>query len=539
MGSIHKAFEAGMYSHVQGLLKAGIAANTTDDNGMTLLMKCARVPSTKVSILMTKMLLQYGGNVTMIDMDGRNALMHAVLAGRTRNVKVILTECDIDLRQSDNTWETALHLAANLEDHRITSLLTLAHNKVFVPLDLWNNEGLTPLMIACKFGNNLVAEVLVEGGASQTICDKSHFLSIQQWTQVGMEYKKQVRRKELFDSRVGIASARSKARSRSQNDNLTIHSYAAPQSRTVSVNSAISDKTPIRSYSTPSLTIIKNITSTKLQLDGNHLKLMSHSVSTKLYQNWMEEQAPKQMIDIKKYDSDMLKMFDMCTAQSSESYRPPAEKIIAERAEKRQRLVDDEKERTEKIKLMKALHLITPKSSKLRKLFRLKKSESAYFSEVQPNISEVQPNASSRIGLTSMRGYSRSESTGLDGASGSEIIYNRFRKTVRTLTGGSQSSRAFIQSAFGGKNVNFAKGQFQNVTDSESFSPTRKNVPSIPAVKKNIIGLRDKINDLHERGRIKGYVTQRMKTPGMSRISSVDKDMDHIATRCQSTEPYK
>ena len=83
----------------------------------------------------------------------------AVMRGDTPAVRALLTQkADVNGTQGDGA--TALHWAVFREDPATTDLLIQAGANVKVA----NNEGATPLSLACLTGNAAIIETPAEGG---------------------------------------------------------------------------------------------------------------------------------------------------------------------------------------------------------------------------------------------------------------------------------------------------------------------------------------------------------------------------------------
>ena len=75
---------------------------------------------------------------------------------------LVASDVDVNARQPDGA--TAIHWAAHWGDLALTQLLIEAHAQ----LDLANDYGVTPLMLACENGSASVVETLLSAGANPT-----------------------------------------------------------------------------------------------------------------------------------------------------------------------------------------------------------------------------------------------------------------------------------------------------------------------------------------------------------------------------------
>lgn len=126
---------------VRLLLDAGASVNAADKDGLTALMIGARSRDTgsSYSSRAEALLLTHGAHINTRDRDGRTALFHAIygwFAGRDAGV----------YNPSEHTTAVLLH----------------RHCDVNIP----NDAGLTPLMLAVQTGDANVVEMLLRKGAA-------------------------------------------------------------------------------------------------------------------------------------------------------------------------------------------------------------------------------------------------------------------------------------------------------------------------------------------------------------------------------------
>ncbi|XP_041467012.1 transient receptor potential cation channel subfamily A member 1 homolog [Lytechinus variegatus] len=97
-----------------------------------------------------------------------NSIMHLIaLGGHLDTAKAILKimdEDDIRLCEKNSSGQTPLHLSIK-GGHKLTTKLFLKTDKSLVTIQ--DNNEMTPLMYACKVGNVLIVEMLLEQGQDQ------------------------------------------------------------------------------------------------------------------------------------------------------------------------------------------------------------------------------------------------------------------------------------------------------------------------------------------------------------------------------------
>ena len=119
---------------------------------------------------------------------GRNAFMHAVLNEKLWMVKQLAEEPNFNLVEHDNEGNTALHMAARLGYPKITSAIVSVIILTRANIDLLNQEGMTPLMVACREGHLKVAQIIVfEGKASLNMSDNVYFYTAYEWIHTSMD----------------------------------------------------------------------------------------------------------------------------------------------------------------------------------------------------------------------------------------------------------------------------------------------------------------------------------------------------------------
>lgn len=109
---------------------------------------------------LTRLLFNHAANFSVLDLEGRTALTHAILTGSLPLVRELLSR-GADVRPADQNGRTYLHLAAALGSDDIAGLLLDRGAQVW-----WlDKDGLSPLHIAADHGSEAMVRLLLARGA--------------------------------------------------------------------------------------------------------------------------------------------------------------------------------------------------------------------------------------------------------------------------------------------------------------------------------------------------------------------------------------
>ncbi len=103
-------------------------------------------------------MLELGADKTLTDEDGHNAFDYAASNGM-RDVIALLED---EQRQTDHAGNTTLHQACYQNQSEVVEALIRAGR---VDLDAPNDDGDTPLLMACQNQNVYLVEILLKAGA--------------------------------------------------------------------------------------------------------------------------------------------------------------------------------------------------------------------------------------------------------------------------------------------------------------------------------------------------------------------------------------
>jgi ankyrin repeat protein len=144
-----RAGQVGNVDACRQLLERQVNVNCIDADGNTALMYACLYGKSEVAAL----LLDHGASATIADEDHQTPLMQACFLGHEAVVDVLLGRretVDIGIDFRDSLGSTALHRACIRNRRPIVNKLLGAGASPFIA----DQEGVTPLMLACSFGND-------------------------------------------------------------------------------------------------------------------------------------------------------------------------------------------------------------------------------------------------------------------------------------------------------------------------------------------------------------------------------------------------
>ena len=182
----HSLFEAvttGNYRLAKRIFETGSNPNVLDMFNQTPLMRAVYLNDEIQRKNVIKLLIRKGASMKLTDTEGKTALIHAVLAGNSDALELIIPHSK--LIQEDNSGNTALSHAAMKGELSITTILVNKFRENGLDVDKRNIKGLTPLLITCQSGYIECAKILVtEGNASPRIRDLDTFRDSEQWAAI-------------------------------------------------------------------------------------------------------------------------------------------------------------------------------------------------------------------------------------------------------------------------------------------------------------------------------------------------------------------
>ena len=159
------------YIHAKLLLERGVSIDCQNANGLTPLVIALRIPDDRRRARMFKWLLRMGADVSCIDTKvHRDLLTWAVYYNRTDEVKCILDQDEgiINFQHQDKYGRTAMHYAAIHNNIDCLQWLVNLSVKYELAVDIRDNEGLTPYLVACIMEHDQSKDILVGTGHAIT-----------------------------------------------------------------------------------------------------------------------------------------------------------------------------------------------------------------------------------------------------------------------------------------------------------------------------------------------------------------------------------
>ena len=112
----------------------------------------------------------------------RSALSYACMKGREEIVSKFLKEDILDVNCPDNDGNAPIHHAALCGNPRIVKHMTEVLVRFGLSVDGRNQQGYTPLLLACKYAHYASGHILLtDGQASPTLRDNEFFLNAYEW----------------------------------------------------------------------------------------------------------------------------------------------------------------------------------------------------------------------------------------------------------------------------------------------------------------------------------------------------------------------
>ena len=159
---IHFAGESGNFQIISMLIDAGADVNCTDNDGVTPLMLLARNGKTDAALQLLK---NPDIDISIRDNEGRKAIDYATSAGLRELVKALSQAGE---EHADTYGNTTLHHACWKEQSEVVKvLLEKDPSSVNKP----NDEGESPLILAVRRSNLMIAELLLSAGARPDCAD--------------------------------------------------------------------------------------------------------------------------------------------------------------------------------------------------------------------------------------------------------------------------------------------------------------------------------------------------------------------------------
>lgn len=169
---------------IQLALQLGWDLNERDpDQLRTPLIELAFLEREAIAIRLCKRFLLAGARPDLKDVNGRNALHWACVRGREKLVDIFVNNWEeYDINAQDDQGNTALSLAVISSNENIVRRLITFLTRYRLSVDVPNNNGETPLILASKSRSYFLCEILTKvGRASTNVRDKIKQLNAKEW----------------------------------------------------------------------------------------------------------------------------------------------------------------------------------------------------------------------------------------------------------------------------------------------------------------------------------------------------------------------
>jgi hypothetical protein len=136
-------------------------------------------------LLRARYLIQHGADTAAFDVvTRRDVLTWSCFLDRTPEALRIMAEQsgDTDFQRRDSQGRTALHYATVNGNLALVTAIVTYMRKYNIPMDIRDEDGFTPYILARRLGQTEAAKVLANGGASTQLMDSKNHRSVREWS---------------------------------------------------------------------------------------------------------------------------------------------------------------------------------------------------------------------------------------------------------------------------------------------------------------------------------------------------------------------
>ena len=186
---LFEAITRGRYRHMRFLLDSGLSVNSVNSRGETCLVAVLHLADDTRRRALLTFLLRRGADALHVDpVSGRDALLWACYRDLAAEATLLLRTLGADacLSRRDRAGCCALHYTALNGNVALTRQLCAAMARYEVSVDIDDDRGFTPYLVARRLGHDHCATALAHvGGASQYQFDSRRFRTTAYWAEVG------------------------------------------------------------------------------------------------------------------------------------------------------------------------------------------------------------------------------------------------------------------------------------------------------------------------------------------------------------------
>lgn len=176
------------FQQVRFLVDSGLTVNKQNPDGQHTLVCALQIKDADKRLKMFRYLLNHGANYRAFDKKtGRDILLWAVYLNRRAEAELVMFELagDLDFHKKDKLGRTIIHYATMRGNTELLNSIISQMRKFYISVDVRDNEGFTPYMLAKRLAFEECAEILLnEGEASPHQFDQNR-KTIFQWADDG------------------------------------------------------------------------------------------------------------------------------------------------------------------------------------------------------------------------------------------------------------------------------------------------------------------------------------------------------------------
>ncbi|KAK6170531.1 hypothetical protein SNE40_018905 [Patella caerulea] len=201
--SLYQNVLHGRIRSIKALLGRKLDINAKNDFGENVLIAALRVRDNSKRIRIFQYLLKKGADVHYKDeKNNRSVLSWICVLKCDGELEVFLRDfgAELDLKEKDNDGYTALHHATKVNSCPIVTSLVNLYVRYHVSVDIPDNQGFTPYILARRLGYRDIANVLKDvGKASPAQFDTTKYRSCREWSHYGKrERQKDDRQRQIY-----------------------------------------------------------------------------------------------------------------------------------------------------------------------------------------------------------------------------------------------------------------------------------------------------------------------------------------------------